>query len=344
MYHPKRNIRSHIIRSGCPLRTKIRCAITAKTKIMFAVSFGNVCLCLVLHLVIGKSLDLQYGYQEIEEPFPISQTNLEEEKILEFDRLSNDGIEEICKNFKVAIHIKEPESYINCPEHLFDRSRSLVKRNVDELEGSGDSDQTVTTVDDVTTDQAVQSNAEPKKVEDASEPNVQAPPEVEPKSEEPIPVSSEKPESTPIENLFEGGFDKILQSIPKGQNSTDDSKNSPATLKNSNPKEQSEGEDAKTGESKEKPSAASPNTMLLIVIGALGLVGALAFVVNFLRSRRENREIDEVVELEAEGKELKEMKPLMKSPLAQNGAKSLEYIDADPQIQVTTRVELDRES
>lgn len=75
------------------------------------------------------------------------------------------------------------------------------------------------------------------------------------------------------------------------------------------------------------------------------MIGALAFVYNFVKSRRESKEIDETIKLENEGKEMKEMKPLMKSPLAQNGAKSMEFIDADPQIHVSpdTRVEINHQ-
>jgi len=307
--------------------------------------------------MIGKSSEMQYGYQEIEEPFSISQTNnMEEVKNLEFDQLSDDAVEEICRNFKVTIHIKEPESYINCVKPLIDRSRSviLMKRDAEAFEGSGDSGDPETTEAPLTTNNPETTEIAQEKSENLPQSEVEAPPENESKAEEPMLVSSEVPDSNPTEKpgSFQGGFDNILKSNPNRQNnSLEDLKNTPTILKNSQQNDQintktEEGEEARTGESKEKPTAASPNNMLLIVIGALGVIGALAFVYNFVRSRRENREIDEVVKLEMEGKELKEMKPLMKSPLAQNGAKSLEYIDADPQIHVPseTRVEVTRES
>ncbi|XP_044758694.1 uncharacterized protein LOC123316597 [Coccinella septempunctata] len=314
---------------------------------MFAVNFVTVCgLCLFLQVVSGKSLDLLYDYQEIEDSFPRSETNTEI-KNLEFDRISDEAIAEICKNLKVTIHVKQPDFYVNCMEPISDMSHSvhLVKRDADALEGSGDPDEPATTTPSDVGDEGEKLDGTEYKTENASEANMEVPPEIK-SSEVPTETSSANIPSAPTENpgSFQGGFDKILKNIPRQENNTsEDAKSSAAILNSSPAKDQVNlnGEEAQTGESQEKPSAASPNNMLLIVIGALGVIGALAFVYNFVKSRRESKEIDEVVRLETEGKELKEMKPLMRSPLAQNGSKSLEYIDADPQIQVSTAVRVE---
>lgn len=58
---------------------------------------------------------------------------------MELERITDEVIDEICKKFKVTIDSKERESYANCLEQLNDKSKKvlLMKRNAEELEGSG---------------------------------------------------------------------------------------------------------------------------------------------------------------------------------------------------------------
>lgn len=58
---------------------------------------------------------------------------------MELERITDEVIDEICKKFKVTIDLKEPESYANFLEQLNDKSKKvlLMKRNAEELEGSG---------------------------------------------------------------------------------------------------------------------------------------------------------------------------------------------------------------
>ncbi|KAK9885309.1 hypothetical protein WA026_010803 [Henosepilachna vigintioctopunctata] len=159
---------------------------------------------------------------------------------------------------------------------------------------------------------------------------------------------------TPV--LFKNGFDDILKNTPgKQQNISIKEDESPkGTLgskkmqtvllevsKNDSSKTIEGGEISKAGESQEK-STSSPNNILLIVFAILGVVGTLAFAFNYIKKRREDREVNEMIKLEEEGRELKEIKPLMKSNFVQNGSKSLEYIDADPQLQVQTETKDER--
>ncbi|KAL3274235.1 hypothetical protein HHI36_015646 [Cryptolaemus montrouzieri] len=418
---------------------------------MFVIGFRHVCICLLVQTIAGKSIELEYGYQEIDDKTQ-SQPESEEIKHIDVDRLSDEAIDEICRNFKVTIHIKSTESFINCLESPFDDTRQikLVKRDIaekeQEIEGSGDSeDQKLPPVDKISPEANESSNqstnspslekdqppasevesstSKPKESEETAPPLLfksgfddvlknAAQQNDSIKESENSPVVTQKEEklsgssdntlpdiTTPLV-LFKNGFDDILKNAAQLNDSLKESenpvvvsqngadlpepsdkalpnnsenlelfkngfedllKNSPQNT-NSNPtlELQSRGkesivqsstsngkppaianEDAKIGESQEKATAASPNSVLLIVFAAMGIVGALAFAFNFIKKRKEDKEIDEVMKLETEGRELKEMKPLMKSPLAQNGSKSLEYIDAEPQSgsQIEIRIE-----